>query len=317
MKISVIEPLGLSENELRDIAKPITDRGHELVVYNDRTSDIQILKNRVKDSEIIVLANLPLKGEVIRADDKLKMMSIAFTGIDHVELSACNKDVMVSNAAGYSTNSVAELAIGLALAVFRNIVPLDGITRDGNTKSGYSQVELNGKTFGVVGTGAIGSAVCRLAKAFGCTVLGYNRSEKEELKKIGVKYVSLDELLSKSDVVSIHLPQSSVTKGLINREKIALMKNSAVLINAARGPIVDNNALAEALKNGKIGGAGIDVFDGEPPLDTSYPLLHAPNTVLTPHIGFATKEAMVRRAHITFDNIIKWLDGNPQNVVKF
>ena len=129
--------------------------------------------------------------------------------------------------------------------------------------------------------------------------------------------MSLDELLSKSDVVSIHLPQSSVTKGLINREKIALMKNSAVLINAARGSIVDNNALAEALKNGKIGGAGIDVFDGEPPLDTSYPLLHAPNTVLTPHIGFATKEAMVRRAHITFDNIIKWLDGNPQNVVKF
>lgn len=317
MKISVIEPLGLSEDELRNIAKPITDRGHELVIYNDKASDVNVIKDRVKDSEVIVLANMPLKSEVIKADDKLKMMSIAFTGVDHVDLKACSKNVVVSNAAGYSTNSVAELTIGLTLSVLRNIVPLDCLTRKGKTKSGYSQNDLNGKTFGVIGTGAIGSAVCRLAKAFGCIVLGYNRSEKEELKKIGVKYVSLDELLSKSDVVSIHLPQNDDTKGLISSKKIAIMKDTAVLINAARGPIVDNDALAQALKDGKLGGAGIDVFDSEPPLDISYSLLSAPNTVLTPHIGFATKEAMVRRAHITFENIIKWMDGNPQNIVKF
>ncbi|WP_446898599.1 2-hydroxyacid dehydrogenase [Clostridium sp. LBM24168] len=317
MKISVIEPLGLSEEELRNIAKPITDRGHELVIYNNKVTNVEVLKGRVKDSDVIVLANMPLKGEVIAADDKLKMMSIAFTGVDHVELKACSKNVIVSNAAGYSTNSVAELAIGLTLSMLRNIVPLDKFTREGKAKEGYSQSDLSGKIFGVVGTGAIGSTVCKLAKAFGCGVLAYNRSKKQELETIGVKYVTLDELLSKSDVVSIHLPQNDDTKGLISKEKIALMKNSALIINAARGPIIDNVALAQALKDGKLGGAGIDVFDSEPPLDSAYPLLDAPNTVLTPHIGFATKEAMVRRANITFDNITKWLDGEPQNIVKF
>lgn len=318
MKISVIEPLGLSEEELREIAKPVTDRGNELVIYNNKITDTEELKKRVKASEVIVLANMPLKAEVINADDKLKMMSIAFTGVDHVELSALKgMDVMVSNAAGYSTSSVAELTFGLTLSVLRNIVPLDRITREGKTKDGYSQSDLSGKTFGVVGTGAIGSAVCKIAKAFGCKVIAYNRSEKEELKNIGVEYVSLDELLSKSDVVSIHLPQTSDTKGLIGKGKIALMKKSAVLINVARGPIVDNNALAEALKKGEIAGAGIDVFDIEPPLDKQYALLKENRAVLTPHIGFATKEAMIRRAHITFENITKWMDGEPQNVVKF
>lgn len=318
MKISVIEPLGLSEDELREIAKPITDRGHELIIYNNKVTDTETLKSRVKESEVIVLANMPLKAEVINADDKLEMMSIAFTGVDHVELKALKgRKVAVSNAAGYSTSSVAELTFGLTLSVLRNIVPLDKLTREGKTKDGYSQSDLNGKTFGVIGTGAIGAAVCKIAKAFGCEVIAYNRSEKEELKQIGVKYVTLDELLSKSDIVSVHLPQNDVTKGLISKEKIALMKNTAVLINVARGPIVDNTALAEALRKGEIRGAGVDVFDNEPPLDTEYALLKEANAVLTPHIGFATKEAMIRRAHITFENISKWLDGEPQNVVKF
>lgn len=318
MKISVIEPLGLSEEELRDIAKPITDRGHQLVIYNNKVTDTESLKKRVKDTDVIVLANMPLKCEVISSDDKLKMMSIAFTGVDHVELSACKgKNITVTNAAGYSTESVTELTFGLTLSLLRNIVPLNKITREGRTKDGYSQNDLSGKTFGVIGTGTIGSQVCKIAKAFGCNVIAYNRSEKEELKKIGVKYVGLDELLSKSDVVSIHLPNNKYTKGLINKEKLSLMKPSSLLVNVARGPIVDNNALAEALNAGKIGGAGIDVFDSEPPLNTSYPLLMAKNTVLTPHVGFATKEAMIRRAHITFDNIVKWLDGDPQNLVKF
>lgn len=317
MKISVIEPLGLSEEELREIAKPITDKGHELIIYNNKVTDTKVLKERVRDSEVIVLANMPLKAEVIEADNKLKMMSIAFTGVDHVELKALkNKEIIVSNAAGYSTESVTELTFGLTLAVLRNIVPLDKLTREGQTKEGYSQSDLSGKTFGVVGTGAIGASVCKIAKAFGCKVLAYNRSEKEELKALGVKYVGLEELLSSSDVVSIHLPQTEETKGIIGKEKLELMKKTAVLINVARGPIVDNNALAKALEDGKIAGAGIDVFDVEPPLPKEYSLLKQNNAVLTPHIGFATKEAMIRRAHITFENISKWMEGKPQNLVK-
>lgn len=317
MKISVIEPLGLSEEELREIAKPITDKGHELIIYNNKVTDTKVLKERVRDSEVIVLANMPLKAEVIEADNKLKMMSIAFTGVDHVELKSLkNKEITVSNAAGYSTESVTELTFGLTLAVLRNIVPLDKLTREGQTKEGYSQSDLSGKTFGVVGTGAIGASVCKIAKVFGCKVLAYNRSEKEELKALGVKYVGLEELLSSSDVVSIHLPQTEETKGIIGKKKLELMKKTAVLINVARGPIVDNNALAKALEDGKIAGAGIDVFDVEPPLPKEYSLLKQNNAVLTPHIGFATKEAMIRRAHITFENISKWMEGKPQNLVK-
>lgn len=317
MKIVILEPLGVPEEEIENIAKPITDRGHELVIHKDRNLDIEVLKDRAKDAEVLVLANMPLKGEVISAAEKLKMISIAFTGVDHVDLKACKaKNLMVCNAAGYSTSSVAELTYGLILSVLRNIVSLDKATREGKNKNGYSQNDLDGKTLGLIGTGTIGSKVADVAIAFGCKVIAYSRSEKEELKAKGVKYVSLQELLKESDIVSIHTPLNEATKGLINEEKLSLMKNSAILINTARGPIVDNSALAQALKEGRIAGAGIDVFDIEPPLSIDNDLLQAPNCVVTPHIGFATSEAMVRRAYITLGNIEKWLENNPQNVIK-
>lgn len=317
MRIAVLEPLGVSKEELLNIGKKITDKGHEIFVYENKADSLDSLKERAKDAEILVIANMPLKGEVIASDDKLKMISVAFTGVDHVDLNMCkDKNITVCNAAGYSTSSVAELTFGLIFSVLRNIVPLDKSAREGKTKDGFSQNDLCGKTLGVVGTGAIGANVAKIAKSFGCNVIAYNRSEKEELKQIGVKYVSLDKLMAKSDIVSIHTPLNTSTKGLISRERLSLMKSSAVLINTARGPIVDNKALAEALKQGKIAGAGIDVFDMEPPIPENYPLLNAPNTVVTPHIGFAAKEAMVRRAHITFENIEKYLEGTPINVVK-
>src|SRR5699024_140181 len=266
--------------------------------YEDKTEDIEVLKDRVKDAEILVIANMPLKGEVISAAENLKMISVAFTGVDHVDLDVCKEeDIKVSNAAGYSTSSVAELAYGLIISLLRNIVPLDEVTRLGQTAAGYSQFDLSGKNLGVIGTGAIGSKVAEIGLAFGCNVFAYNRSEKDELKKLGVKYLTLDELLKESDIVTIHLPNTKETEGLINKTKIRLMKPTALLINTARGPIVDNNALAQALKDGKIAGAGVDVFDMEPPLPKDYPLLNAPNIVVTPHIGFATKEAMIRRAY--------------------
>src|SRR5699024_9947346 len=158
MKIVVLESLGLPEEEVRSIAKPITNKGHELVVYEDKTEDIEVLKDRVKDAEILVIANMPLKGEVISAAENLKMISVAFTGVDHVDLDVCKEeDIKVSNAAGYSTSSVAELAYGLIISLLRNIVPLDEVTRLGQTAAGYSQFDLSGKNLGVIGTGAIGS----------------------------------------------------------------------------------------------------------------------------------------------------------------
>ena len=316
MRISVLEPLGLPKEEVYSIAKPIIDRGHEVILFEDKVQDKKVLMERAKDAEVLVLANMPLEGEVIKSDDKLKMISVAFTGIDHVDTKACTeKQVMVCNAAGYSTSSVAELTYGLIFAVLRNIVPLDKATREGKTRNGFSQNEILGKTIGIVGTGAIGIRVGQIAKAFGCNVLAYSRSERKEAIDSGFKYVSLDELLSKSDIVSLHVPLNDETKGLISKEKIELMKSSAILINTARGPVVDNNALAEALKKSKIKGAGIDVFEIEPPIAKDHPLFNAPNVVVTPHIAFATEEAMYRRCEIVFKNIEKWLDGSPQNVM--
>lgn len=316
MKIVVLEPLGISEEEVKAIAKPIIDRGHELIIYSEKSTEIEVLKERIRDTDVVVLANMPLKGEVIESSDKLKLISVAFTGVDHVDLEACKKShIIVSNSAGYSTPSVAELAYGLMISLLRNIAPLDEVTRKGKTMAGFSQIDLHGKTLGVIGTGAIGSRVAEIGLAFGCKVLAYNRSENHELKNKGVTYLPLEELLKESDIVTIHLPLTKGTRGLIDAEKLKLMKKNALLINTARGPIVDNAALADALNNGQLGGAGIDVFDMEPPLPSDYSLLNAPNTVLTPHIGFATKEAMKRRAQITFENIVKWLEGNPQNRV--
>lgn len=318
MKIVVLEGLGIPESEVRKIAKPITDEGHELVLY-ERTEDVDLQKQYVKDADILVIANMPLKGEVIRAAENLKYISIAFTGYDHVDLEACKeKNIQVSNAAGYSTISVPELVFGMVISYLRSVPALDRKTREGMTKAGSTQREIYGKKFGIIGTGAIGSRVAELALAFGATVLAYSRREKEELKSLGVKYVSLDELLSESDIISIHTPLTKETKGLINQERIAMMKPTAILVNTARGPIVDTKALVDALNEGKIAGACLDVFDREPPLPKDYQILSLPNTLLTPHIGFATEEAMVRRAHITFnENIYNWLKGEHKNKVEF
>jgi len=316
MKIVVLESLAVAEEKLRDIAKPLTDAGNELIIY-DKTDDINLQKERVADADILVIANMPLKGEVIRAAKNLKYLSIAFTGFDHVDLEACRENnILVSNAAGYATVAVPELVFGSLISLLRSIVPLDKVTRDGGTKEGSRQQEIYGKKFGVIGTGAIGSRVAKIALAFGASVLAQSNNEDEELKALGVEYCSLDDLIKESDFISINTPLTPSTKGLINKEKIALMKKNAIVINTARGPVVDNDALAEALKSGRIGGACIDVFDKEPPLEKDYSLLSAPNTVLIPHIGFATEEAMVRRAHIVFDdNIAGYIRGEHVNKV--
>lgn len=316
MKIVILESLGVSDEEFNRITKPLSDNGHEIVLYDDGKTDAETLKTRVKDAEILVLANMPLSGEVIDAADKLKYISVAFTGYDHVDLEKCKENnVQVSNAAGYSTHSVAELTFGLITALLRSIVPLDRIAKEGGTKNGYRQTDLYGKTLGVLGTGDIGGTVAKLGLAYGCRVVAYNRSEKQDLIERGVEYKSLDEVLKLSDIVTLHTPLTEETKHLIDKDKLELMKESSFLINTAVGPIIDNEALAEALHNGTIAGAGLDRVDIEPPIPADYPILDAPNTVLLPHVGYATDEAMIRRAEITFNNIVTWEKGEQENIV--
>ncbi|MBR2809787.1 MAG: hydroxyacid dehydrogenase [Solobacterium sp.] len=315
MKISLIEPLNVKPETIEQLSSRLKQEGHTFTAYDTLAEDLNEQIARIKDSDIVMIANHPLPAEAIQAAENLRMVDVAFTGIDHVAMDACRqKGITVCNAAGYSTQTVAELVLGMAICALRNLVKADAQVRNGGTAAGLGGREIAGRTVGIIGLGAIGLACAKLFLAFGAKVIAYNRSEKEEAKALGIEYRTLDEVLSESDIISLNLPNNKETKGLISKEKIALMKPDAVFINCARGPIVDNKALADALNNDELGFACIDVFDMEPPLPEDYPLLHAKHTMLTPHQGFISEEAMVRRAKIVFDNVYAYLDGHPVNV---
>ena len=314
MKIVLLESLGISSELLEQYAQVLRQAGHSFEAYEKDTNP-QVQISRAQDADIIMIANMPLSGEVIRACKNLKFIDVAFTGVDHVDLTAAKEmGVKVSNAAGYSTQSVAEIALCMMLSLLRNVPQVGQRCRDGQTKDGLVGCELRGKTIGIVGAGAIGTRTAELCHAFGCKVLGYKRHVTGQ-EPAFIQFVSLDELLAQSDIVSLHCPINEDSKHLINAETIAKMKKGAYLINTARGPVVDSEALAEALNSGYLSGAGIDVFEKEPPLDTAHPLLHSKNTIVTPHVAFASAEAMIARAEIVFDNIEAFLAGNQKNII--
>ena len=213
-----------------------------------------------------------------------------------------------------TNESVAELTLGMMLSLLRNVPQVDARCREGKTKDGLVGFELKGKTVGIIGTGAIGQRTAQLCSAFGCKVIAYNGFSKKENSEL-ITYLPLKEMLEQADIVALHCPLTEQSRHLINEETIGYMKKSAILINAARGPVVDSDALAKALNDGRIAGAGIDVFEVEPPLQTDHPLLHAKNTIVTPHVAFATKESMEIRAEIVFRNIDQWLKGEQINKI--
>lgn len=309
MKIVLLEPLGVSPEKLNELAKKLEDRGHEFRAYDVFTSDTDELKERVAGADILILASHPLPGEVIESEPGLKFISVAFVGIDHVDLNVCKKrGIPVSNTGGYCDDAVAELALGLTLDCLRNISECDRAVKSGLGKGKLSGNELAGKTVGIVGTGAIGRRSAQLFKAFKCKLVGFNRSKCPEAEAIGIEMMSLEDLMKVSDIVSIHTPLTPDTKGLIGEDEIKLMKNGAILINTARGPVVDNKSLADALKANKIK-AGIDVYENDPPLSKNHPLMGVGNIVMTPHVAFDTKESIERRAYMAFENVEAWLRG--------
>lgn len=313
MKLVILEPLGVEKEKLLTLAQEKLGDRTEIVYYDSRTTDEQELAQRAGDADIAVLSNLPFRKAVMERCESLKMISVAFTGVDHVDMDHCReKGILVSNCAGYSNTAVSELVFGLALSLYRRIIPCDRAVREGKDKTGLVGFELSGKKFGVVGMGAIGTRTARLAKAFGCEVLGFNRSPRQIE---GVRMVELDTLLKECDIVSLHVPLTEQTRGLIGERELGLMKPGAILINTARGPVVDSAALADALEKGRLAGAAVDVFETEPPIPQDHPLLSAPNVVATPHVAFATKEALYQRAVIVFDNVAGYLDGKPQKVM--
>lgn len=305
MRIAVMEPLGVEQEKFMQIAREAVGDDVEIVCYDTRTTDVEELGRRGRDADIIAIGNLPFPREVLEKCENVKMLAVAFTGLDHVDLKYCGeRGIKVQNCAGYATTAVAELTFGLLLDLCRNIGKCDTAARNGGTKAGLIGFELEGRTMGIVGTGAIGARVAKLAAAFGMDVIAYSRTPG---KVAGVRYVSLEELLAQADVVSLHVPLTDETRGMIGAEELALMKKTAVLVNTARGPVVDTKALADALNSGRIAGAAIDVFDKEPPLDADEPLINAKNTVVTPHVAFATDESMIKRAEIEFRNIAEFI----------
>ncbi|MFW3363021.1 2-hydroxyacid dehydrogenase [Aerococcus viridans] len=317
MKIALLEPLRVPEARINELAQPLIDAGHEFTYYPDKTTDPNELYERSKDADIVMIANNPYPAEVIERLENTKFINVAFTGFDHVNSKASkDKGIAIANASGYARTAVAELALGLTLDLFRAITKGNDDIRNANFPGPFQGREIKGKTVGIVGTGHIGLETAKLFKAFGANLIGYNRSEKQEAKDLGVELVELDELLQRADIVSVHLPLNDETKHLLNKDKLSLMKDSAVIINVARGPIIDDAALADLLNEGKIAGAGIDVFDGEPPLPADYPLLSAKNAILTPHVGFLSDEAMELRAQIAFENTKAFINGKPQNIVQ-
>lgn len=314
MKISLIDPLEVDREIIENHKEKIESLGHEFEYFEESAGSDEEKIERLKDTDIAIITNKPLTSDVIN-NTNLELIDVAFTGVDHVDLDTCKeKGIKVLNASGYSDDSVAELVIGLTISILRKFNENRGNIFD--EENNYLLGELiKGKTFGVIGTGNIGSKLIDLLSVFGCKIIAYSRTEKEEIKAKGVEYVDLPTLLKESDIVSLHIPNNKETKGFLGEEELNLMKEGAVLINCARGAVVDNDYLAKLLNEDKLR-AGIDVFDMEPPLPEDYPLRNAKNVILTNHVAFYTKEAMEIRADIVFDNLYQYLEGNIVNEIK-
>ena len=202
----------------------------------------------------------------------------------------------------------------MVISIARNIRQTEDRCREGKTKDGLVGWEIKGKTVGIIGYGRIGKRTAELFHAFDAELLIYDPVEQTD-KPEYIEQTSLEDLLGRADIVVLHCPLIDSTRGLIDAQKLSLMKKSAILINVARGPVVNAKDLAEALNNGVIASAGIDVFDSEPPLPEDEPLLHCKNILLTPHIAFASEQSMSLRAEIVFDNLAAWMEGRQQNVI--
>lgn len=289
----------------------------DVTVYDDTTNEE--LSGRIQGADIIVTKEMPVNAEMIqRFPESVKLICEAGTGYNNIDLEAARKKgITVCNIPAYSTERVAHTAIMMILNLSSTMQIQMKMLANGNhdnfTKNlQVPHVEVNGKTLGVIGAGHIGKKVIKIAQALDMNILVYTRTPREDEK--GIRYVSLKELLEHSDYVSLHCPLTESTKHMINKETLKLMKPSVFIINTSRGALIDEAALIEALKNGKIAGAGLDVQETEPPKETS-PLYTMENVLLTPHMGWKGLETRQRLVSILADNIKNFLAGNPKNVV--
>lgn len=317
MKIVILDGKALNPGDLSyDCIRQFGD----VTVYDRTDSEAEAI-SRIGDSEIILINKVPITETLLDACPSIRLICVQATGYNVVNCAACAKrGILVTNVPSYGTASVAQFTMALILELCHRI---ELHNQDVHT-GGWSradcfcywltpQMELAGKTLGIIGFGSIGKAVGRLGKAFGMHVIAYNRSQSEQGRQIGT-YVDLETLLRQSDIVSLHCPLFPETERIINSQTIGMMKDGAILVNTARGALIDEAALAQALNSGKLRAAALDVVSQEPiPLDS--PLLACRNCLITPHIAWAPLESRQRLLNTVVDNIRGFLNGEPVNVV--
>lgn len=314
MKITLLDAATLGEG----LDFSVLDRFGEVEKY-DNTAYGDVAE-RIAESDVVLINKIKINDETLSLAKNLKLVCVFATGYDNIDLDACDKrNIAVCNVKGYSTHSVAQLTVLMALTLTQKIdAYTDFVKNGGYTKSGIANRlipinhELYGKTWGIVGAGAIGKQVAKVAEAFGCKVLAFKRTPDAELD-----CVSLDELLMRSDIISLHTPLNDGTRGLIGARELGVMKRDAILINVARGAVTDENAVANAVLDGTIGGFATDVYSVEP-FGDGHPmqrLIGCENVMLTPHMAWGTLEARIRCLDEVVKNIESFFDGGKRNRV--
>ena len=304
MKVVITDKMAEEAIEL------LKDAGHD-VTFDEMDADKLLLEISKYDA-LMVRGRTKAIADVVNAGAKgnLKVIGRAGIGVDNVDLEASAKNgIKVVNAPTGATASVAELAMGHIISLARFISKADSSMKQGEwIKKQLKGSEISGKTLGLIGSGNIAQHLAKIANGFGMKILVYSPyCTDDKAKKMGATLKSIEEIFKESDFISLHLPHIPQTHYIVNEEKLSKMKPSAYIINCARGGTVDEKALYNALKNGTIAGAGLDVFENEPPKDS--PLLTLDNVVLTPHIGANTKEGQIRAGTVCAEQIIKVLDG--------
>jgi glycerate dehydrogenase len=317
MKIVVLDGFTLNPG---DLSWSKLEQLGDLTVY-DRTP-VDHVYERAKDATIVLTNKTPISAEVINKLPSLRYIGVLATGYNVVDAEAAKqKGVFVTNVPRYGTNSVVQLTFALLLELCQHVQRHSDAVMEGKWAGSadwcfwdYPLVELAGKTMGIFGFGTIGQQVTDIAAAFGMNIIAASRTETDQSHRKNFKWVSVEELLQISDIISIHSPLTPETKGLINKHTLQKMKPSAFLLNTSRGPIIVDQDLADALNKNMIAGAGIDVLSVEPP-PADNPLFKAKNCLITPHLAWATKEARTRLMNSVVENIYAFLSGKPVNVV--
>ena len=317
MKIVILDGSALNPG---DLSYDCLRQFGELTIYERTNSEAEAIE-RIGSSEIVLVNKVHITDRLLNACPNIRLICVQATGYNVIDCEACAKrGIPVTNVPSYGTAAVAQFTMALMLELCHRVglhnhsVQTGGwVNADCFTYWLTPQMELAGKTLGIIGFGAIGRAVGRLARAFGMNVVAYNRSQSEEGRQIA-EYVDLDTLLCKSDIVSLHCPLFPETERIINASSIAKMKDGAMLINTARGQLVDEQALADALNSGKLRSAAVDVVCQEP-MDANCPLLGCKNCIITPHMAWAPVESRQRLLNTVVENIHAFLEGKPQNVV--